>query len=156
MFIDHNARYSINDLIPLIKECIDSGKKVNMRVRGMSMYPLFKDKRDTVILEKAENIKKYDIVLHERSEGVYILHRVIKKKGDVLTIAGDFEIEKEYPVSTSQVIARVTGFSRRGVQHDADELFYKIYERIWVAIFPVRLPAVRVLMFLRRVWRVKK
>ena len=154
--IDENARYSINDLVPLIKECIAEDKKVNMRVTGISMYPLLHNRKDTVVLEKADFFKKYDIVLHQRKEGQYILHRIIKKKGDVLTIAGDFEIQKEYPVYTSQVIARVTGFVRNGVYHDADELFFKVYAFIWVAIFPLRLHAVRILRFLRRVFRAKK
>lgn len=156
MLIDNNARYSINDLVPLIKECIDSDKKVNMRVTGVSMYPLLHNRSDTVVLEKAKTIKKYDIVLHERKEGTYILHRIIKKKGDVLTIAGDFETEKEYPVCTSQVIARVTGFTRNGKYHDVNEPFFKFYAVIWVAIFPFRLKAIRVLQLLRRIFRVKK
>ena len=156
MLIDENARYSINDLIPLIRECIDSGKKVNMRVTGMSMYPLLRNRSDTVVLEKADRVKKYDIVLHQRSEDTYILHRIIKKKGDVLTIAGDFEVQKEHPVYTSQVLARVVGFVRNGKYHDASELFFKIYGFIWVAIFPLRLYAVRFLRFLRRFLRAKK
>jgi len=156
LLIDENARYSINDLIPLIKECIDSGKKVNMRVTGMSMYPLLHNRKDMVVLEKAEKIKKYDIVLHKRSEGEYILHRIIKKKGDVLTIAGDFEIQKEYPVYTSQVLARVVGFTRKGVYHDVNEPFFKFYAFVWVAIFPLRMYAIRLLRFLRRVSRGKE
>lgn len=156
MLIDNNARYSINDLMPLIRECINSGKRVNMRVTGVSMYPLLYNRRDTVVLERADSVKKYDIVLHERQDGKYILHRIIKKKGDVLTIAGDFEIQKEYPVSTSQVIARVVGFVRKGKYHDVNEPFFKAYAVIWVAIFPFRLTAVRVLRFLRRFFRVKK
>lgn len=156
MLIDNNARYSINDLVPLIKECISEGKKVNMRVTGVSMSPLLHNRRDTVVLEKADTLKKYDIVLHERSNGKYILHRIIKKKGDVLTIAGDFEIEKEYPVYTSQVIARVCGFVRNGVYHDVDEAFFKFYAMVWVAIFPFRFKALELLQFVRRIFRDKK
>lgn len=156
MFIDENARYSINDLIPLIKECIALGQKVNMRVTGMSMYPLLRNRCDTVVLEKADRVKKYDIVLHQRAENKYILHRIIKKKGDILTIAGDFEVQKEYPVYTSQVLARVTGFVRNGVYHDVREPFFRIYAFIWVAIFPLRLYAVRFLRCLRRGFRGKK
>ena len=156
MLIDNNARYSINDLVPLIKECISEGKKVNMRVTGISMSPLLHNRRDTVVLERADNLKKYDIVLHERKEGTYILHRIIKKKGDVLTIAGDFEIEKEYPVYTSQVLAKVSSFVRNGVYHDADEAFFKLYAIVWVAIFPFRIRALALLQFARRILRGKK
>ena len=156
MFIDNNARYSINDIVPLIKECISEGKKVNMRVTGISMSPLLHNRRDTVVLERADNLKKYDIVLHERKDGTYILHRIIKKKGDVLTIAGDFEIEKEYPVYTSQVIAKVSSFVRNGVYHDANEAFFRFYAIVWVAIFPFRIRALALLQFVRRILRGKK
>lgn len=156
MLIENNAKYSIDDLMPLIRECIDSGRLVNMRVTGSSMYPLFIDRRDMVTLKKTDKVKKYDIVLHRRENGKYILHRVIKKRGDILTIAGDCETEKEYPVSTSQVIAKVSAFTRKGEQHSVDEPIFKIYAFIWVLIFPFRRGGMRLIRRVRRVFLAKK
>lgn len=151
MIAESNAPCGIDELVPLIRECVSCGKEVKMRVTGVSMTPTLINRRDCVVLAKADKIKKYDIVLHRRESGQYILHRVIAKKGDVLTIAGDFEIEKEYPVYTSQIIARAVAFERKGRLCSCKNPLYKLYSAVWTAIFPYRL---RAFVFMRKVRRV--
>ena len=151
MFINENARYSINELMPLIKEYISAGTDVRLHVSGISMTPILHDKRDTVVLSKPDKIKKYDIVLHQRENGQYIMHRIIKKRGDVLTIAGDFEIEKEYPVYTDAVIAKVTSFVRNGKSYTPNDFVIRLYSFIWVLIFPFRYMVLNLLNRVRKV-----
>ncbi len=151
MIINQNAAYSINDLMPLIEECISNGTNVKMQVSGISMTPILHNLQDTVTLAEAHNVKKYDIVLHRRENGEYILHRIIKKKGDVLTIAGDFETEKEYPVYTRQVIAKVVAFCRNGKDYKPEDFIIRLYSRIWVLIFPLRQHVLYLLNVLRRI-----
>jgi signal peptidase I len=150
MFINENAAFSINDLMPLIEESIKSGQKVKMQVSGISMTPLLHDVRDAVVLEKPDKLKKYDIVLHRRENGQYILHRIIKKKGDVLTIAGDFETEKEYPVYENQVIAKVTSFRRNGKEYSVTDFIIRLYSRLWLFIFPQRQNVLYLINVIRR------
>lgn len=150
MFINENANYSINDIMPLIEESIKAGQSVRMQVSGISMTPILHDLKDTVVLEKADEIKKYDIVLHKRTNGQYILHRVIKKRGNVLTIAGDFETEKEHPVYEDQVIAKVTSFRRNGKDYKVTDFIIKLYSRLWVFIFPQRQNVLYLLNVVRR------
>lgn len=130
--------FSINDLIPVIEETIASGGSIRFTVTGISMTPILINRRDSVVLSKPDNIKKYDIVLHRRSNGDYILHRVIKRKGNTLTIAGDNEIQKERDVDISCVIGKVTSFTRKGKNYTGNEFWYKLYSRLWVMIFPIR------------------
>ena len=150
MFINENAAFSINDLMPHITESINAGQKVKMQVLGISMTPLLHDVRDAVVLEKAEKLKKYDIVLHRRNNGQYILHRIIKKKGNVLTIAGDFETEKEYPVYEEQVIAKVTSFRRNGKEYNVTDFIIRLYSRLWLFIFPQRQNVLYLINVIRR------
>ncbi len=151
MFIDENARYSINELMPLIKEYINAGTDVRLHVSGISMTPILHDKRDTVVLSKPQKLKKYDIVLHQRENGQYIMHRIIKKRGDILTIAGDFEIEKEHPVYTDAVIAKVTSFVRNGKTYTPEDFIIRLYSFIWVLIFPHRYRVLNLLNWVRRI-----
>lgn len=151
MIINENGNCSINDLMPVIEECIKNGSKVRMKVTGISMTPILHNLRDTVVLSSADSIRKYDIVLHRRENGQYILHRVIAKKGKVLTIAGDFETEKEYPVYEDMVIAKVTAFCRNGKDYTPDDFIIKLYSRIWVLIFPIRQQVLYILNLLRRI-----
>ena len=135
---DIKQLFSINDLIPIIKDAIADGGSIRLTVTGISMSPLLINRRDSVVLSEPKDIKKYDIVLHQRANGNYILHRVIAKKGDVLTIAGDNEIKKEKNVDISCVIGKVVSFTRKGKNYTGNELWYKIYSRVWLLIFPFR------------------
>ena len=128
----------MSEIAPYIKEALKSGKDVRLTVTGFSMYPLLRGGSDDVILSSPGNIKKYDVVLFERKTGEYIFHRVIKIKGKLLTIAGDNETKKEYPVTEDMVIARMKSFIRSGKTYSADEMWYKFYSRLWLLIFPMR------------------
>jgi len=130
----------MDELGPFIEESVKAGKKVKLTVTGDSMYPLFKSRVDTVVLDIPKNKKpgKYDIVFYKRDNGRYILHRILKEKNGAFVIAGDNEVKKEYPVRYDQIIAKVVSFERKGKSHSADELFYKLYQFIWVNLFPIR------------------
>jgi len=154
MIVNENGNYSINELMPLIKECLASGSDVRMQVTGISMTPILHNLQDTVVLSKPDNIKKYDIVLHRRENGQYILHRIIKKRGNVLTIAGDFETEKEHPVYEDMVIAKVTSFCRNGKDYTPDDFIIKLYSHLWVFIFPFRHQVLYILNVIRRAFYV--
>lgn len=123
---------------PFIELQIREEKKVKLTVTGDSMYPLLKSRIDTVVLDTPKNLKKYDIVFYKRDNGRYILHRILKEKNGIFTIAGDNELKKEYPIRKDQIIAKVCSFTRKGKSHDAHELFYRVYAFIWVNFFSIR------------------
>lgn len=156
MLIDDNALCSIKDLIPIITECVNSGRKVKMRVTGISMQPLLHNRADTVVLCRADKIKKYDIVLHKREDGSYILHRVVGKKRGAYAIAGDFETEREYPVYPNQILARAEGFERNGKYHSCSEPLFVFYAVLWTAVLPMRHIILRLYYSARRLLNGKK
>ncbi len=141
MGIANKIFYSMNELAPYIKDALKEGQRVRLTVSGNSMFPLFASRRDTVELTAvngADDIKKYDIVFYQRQNGQYVLHRVLYKHKSHLIIAGDGEIEKEYAVDASQVMARVTSFVRKGKYATVQSKPYKIYVALWSAVFPLR------------------
>ena len=148
--------FSMKELAPVIEQSVNQGKQVKFTVTGNSMFPLFANRRDQVIVEKAESISKYDIVLHLREDGHYILHRVIGVKGNMLTIAGDNETVKERNVDSSRVIAKVTSFVRKGEGCNLNSFWYKLYCRIWLAVFPFRIVILKPLIWIRRLFCAKK
>ncbi len=150
MITERNQFFSINDLMPLIKETISSGRSIRFSVTGNSMFPLFVNRRDSVTVSPADCVKKYDIVLHRRGDGTYIMHRVIGIKGDKLTIAGDNENTKEKNVPRDAVIAKVTSFNRKGRTYNMNELAYRLYSRVWLLVFPARLHILALLIWTRR------
>ncbi len=149
--MEHETRITeMSRLGAFIEESIKNGKDVNLTVTGDSMYPLFKSRVDTVLLTCPKNLRKYDIIFYRRESGQYVLHRVQKIKGENLTLAGDNETRKEYPVKFDQVIGKVKSFTRKGRQHSVNELWYRIYSCLWCVFFPYRHIGMRMIFFVGR------
>ncbi len=142
--------FSIRDLAPVIVERVNSGGRVKFTVTGISMFPFLSDRRDQVTLGRADFINKYDVVLHRRKNGDYILHRVIGIKNGAYIIAGDNETEKEYGVEKSQILAKAISFTRKGVEITPDKFLYKLYSIGWVLVFPLRRIILEILIRIRR------
>ncbi len=111
---------------------------VGFRITGNSMNPLFSNQRDAVFLKKAvpEQIKKYDIILY-KSQGIYILHRVVSKKGALLIVRGDNTYTNEY-LDIKDVLAVVDVYVRRDKSHSVNEVGYRFYSRFWTFVYPLR------------------
>jgi hypothetical protein len=106
---------------------------------GISMYPLLKNRRDNVVLEKPKGrLKKYDVPLYKR-DGKYILHRIIKVEENSYVTCGDNCKEKELGILDKDILAVATGFYRKNKFVSVQNPVYKAYSVIWVAIYPLRM-----------------
>ena len=123
--------------------------------RGTSMMPLLRQQKDHFIVKAkgSERCRKYDVVLYRRPADKYVLHRVIGVLENGYVIRGDNCIVKEYGITDSDIIGVMTGFLRAGKQHSVDELWYKLYSRVWVAAAPVRIPFMRLRQLAGRIKR---
>ena len=137
-----------------IEEVIKTRGTYMTNTHGASMQPLFKTNRDAVILSRLDReLKKYDVVLYrDSSESVYVLHRIIKIKGDTLIIRGDNTFKKEY-VKADDVIAYMTAFNRKGKRREITDLSYRIYSRFWNFIYPLRFVLRKIRAFLGKIKR---
>ncbi len=151
--VSKKIKPSIQELAPLIIQSLGDGKKVKLTVTGVSMYPLFKADTDSVIIEKTDSPKKYDVVLYCRDDGTYVLHRVLSERNGDFVFAGDNERIKEYGVKKSSCIAKMTAFERRGVLCNTDALWYLIYSRMWVWFFSFRRPLSKMLHLVSALFR---
>lgn len=109
---------------------------------GVSMEPMLKQDRDLVVIRvPSSRLRKYDVALYRRGKD-YVLHRVIGVKAGHYLIRGDntYAIET---VPDEAVIGVLTGFQRKGKQHDVTERGYRLYARFWQAVYPLRLLYVR-------------
>ena len=107
------------------------------RTRGVSMEPMLRQNRDLVVIRVPDSrLKKYDVALYKRGDA-YVLHRVIEDRGDHYLIRGDNTYALEN-VPDAAVIGVLTGFQRKGKQHNVTEKGYRFYARFWTAIYPLR------------------
>lgn len=112
------------------------------KTRGVSMEPMLRQNRDLVIIRVPESrLKKYDTALYKRGSD-YVLHRVIRVEQDHYLIRGDntYTIEK---VPDGDVIGILTSFVRKGREVSVTSKGYRLYARIWHAIYPLRAMYVR-------------
>ncbi|MBR1733666.1 MAG: S24/S26 family peptidase [Alloprevotella sp.] len=130
-------------IIPEIKKLIDEGHTVTLRVRGVSMRPFLDDGRDCVLLAPCEdkaNLHRGDIVLAEVFPKQYVLHRIERIEGDRLTLRGDGNLIGREGCRTTDVIAIVTAFYRKGRKKAdlTDGWKWRIYSALWPDSFLAR------------------
>lgn len=105
---------------------------------GNSMYPMLRNRRDTIIIRPVHGrLKKYDIPLYKRGND-YILHRIVEVTSYGYVICGDNCLNKEYRVTDQQIVGVLSGFYRDNKEIDMDGVGYRLYCRLWVALYPFR------------------
>ncbi len=143
----------MNDREPSVfEERLTRDGKLVYKTHGSSMRPLLRQDRDLVVIEPpAKPPEKYDVVLYRRG-GSTVLHRVIKRSGDDYLIRGDNTYALE-TVPSDNIFGVLTGFvrgkkasSKKSSADNAGEgrltpvtdRGYRVYSRVWCAIYPVR------------------
>ena len=129
---------SLEQMMPLICECLQAGKTVKFSPKGTSMLPMLRQGVDNVVLSAPQGkLKKYDLPLYRRDNGQYVLHRIVRVGADY-TCVGDNQFDLEYGVRHEQVIAVMTAFTRGQKRYSANDLRYWLYCRFWHFSRPVR------------------
>lgn len=131
---------SLEQLAPVIQEILKEENSFTIRVTGNSMLPLWRDKRDLVTLAacKQESLRKRDIVLYRRENGQYVLHRILRIRGDQMDLCGDAQTMIERAVPTSAVIAKVERICSNGRWFSCDQWLYGCYSWTWCFLRPTR------------------
>lgn len=140
----------LEQVMPLMREVLSSGKNVTFGPRGTSMLPLLRQGQDSVVLSPLpKKLQKYDLPLYQRDNGQYVLHRIVKA-GDTYTCIGDNQFAPETGLRQDQMIALVTAVVRNGRQIPVTAVQYRLYCRLWHYSRPFRRIWRRGKHFLRR------
>lgn len=143
----------LDALMPFIRERLADGQKIQFSPRGTSMLPMLRQGIDTVILAPLpEQLKKYDLPLYRRSDGHYVLHRVVSA-GKTYICIGDNQFVYEQDLRHDQMIALVTGFTRGSREYSVTDWRYRLYCCLWHRSRGFRCLCRRGIGWLRRQWR---
>lgn len=116
----------------------DSGRLVYTCV-GSSMLPMLRQRRDLLIIERAQGrLKKYEVPLYRRNSGQVVLHRVIKVRKEDYVLCGDHQYRREFGVTDGQIIGVLTAFVRDGKEISVSDIRYRLYVRLWCGLFWLR------------------
>ena len=92
-----------------IEEALESQGFYMSTTVGVSMFPLLRNRRDTILIRPVtEPLKKYDVPLYKRGNN-YVLHRIVKITQGGYVICGDNCLQKEYDVTDQQIIGVLSG-----------------------------------------------
>lgn len=101
---------NLDDLFPIIDEVISSGGEFRLFPRGVSMLPLLRQGKDSVVLVSPDNVAENDMMLYKRDDGHFILHRVIEIKDGEYIMCGDNQYALEHGITKAHLLAKVAYF----------------------------------------------
>lgn len=120
-------------------------------ISGGSMSPFLIGGRDTVYLGRVTRpIRRGDVLLYQRTNGRYVLHRVFDVTDSGLTMVGDAQTVLEYGIREDQIIAIMTRAVRKGKDLSPGDLMWEFFEKVWIRMIPLRRPICDVYAFVHR------
>lgn len=132
------------------EQLAEHGRLVYTNV-GDSMWPLLRQHRDLLIIERVEGrLKKYDVPLYRRDSGQYVLHRILKVREKDYVICGDNRWCREYGIEDRHILGVLTGVVRDGKEISVTNGWYRAYVHLWCDFFPIRAFIIRGWHFVRK------
>ncbi|MDO4467546.1 MAG: hypothetical protein Q4C49_11185 [Bacillota bacterium] len=99
---------------------------------GTSMEPLIRFKKDKVTIIPVSDIQKGDIVLFEREDGAYVVHRVYSIQDNMVQTWGDNCKNKDKPMDISKVLGQVVCVEKNGKKIDLNTDAQREYGITWM------------------------
>lgn len=123
-----------------IRKLISEGRTVSLTVKGNSMNPFLVSLRDQMTLGpwKDEDIRRGCVALVKDIRGNYLIHRIIARDGDTVTLIGDGNVGLYEKAITDEIIGIMYSITRKGKIWKADDRMWKLYSWFWMLILPVR------------------
>ena len=91
---------------------MEEGREVTLRPLGSSMLPFIRGGRDSVRLRKKPSVAVGDMLLVRLEGPRYVLHRLIGKDGNRLTLKGDGNLAGTESCTEEDVLGTVTAIER--------------------------------------------
>ena len=99
-------------VFPEMDRLLREGHQVVFTPEGQSMRPFIHGGRDSVTLVRPDRVEIGDILLCEVTPQCYVLHRLIAKQGDKLTLMGDGNLRNTETCMRRDVIGKVIAITR--------------------------------------------
>lgn len=125
-------------------------ENVPVPINGVSMRPFLRNADFAYLVALPDKIKPGDILLYQRKNNQYVLHRVYKiRKDGILLMLGDSQMEPE-PVETQQLRAKAA-FVRCGSENcRPGSLRWWFFAVPWRVLAPWRPQVAKLLALFRK------
>ena len=136
---EHLTIVSPEQIMEPLLALLDEAPAVPLVISGSSMTPFLVPRRDTVYLSKISGpLKRGDMVLYQRSNGRYILHRILRAGPDSYTMVGDAQTKPEHGIRREQILAIVTAVRRKGRLLQKGSFWWDFFASAWIRAVPLR------------------
>ena len=118
---------------------VPEGSRCLLRVTGTSMQPTLRHERDCVLLKRisGKEAEIYDIVLFQRSDGSWVLHRLIGKK-EFCIMNGDAQTWTEC-IPEERILGKAIEIYRAGKRPvKTSHPLCRLYVLVWVHLRRLR------------------
>ena len=123
-----------------ISKLISEGKTVSISSKGYSMNPFIMHMRDQITLGPwtDSQIKKGAVVLVKDVRGCFLIHRIIKREGNKITLLGDGNIGITETAHVKNIIGLMHAVIKKGRTYSVKSLSWRLYSWFWKILTPVR------------------
>lgn len=136
-----NTRSIPNELLLTeTAQLIAQGHTVTHMVRGNSMNPFMVDRRDKVIIGPFTDadLKKGAVVLARHGGGSFVLHRIIRRRGNNIVLMGDGNVRGTEDTNPAHVAGVVRAIIRKNKTYSCQGRVWQTYSAIWQGLKPLR------------------
>ena len=140
-----------NQYLDAVCRMIDEGNEnVPVPIKGVSMRPFLRDGDFAYLVSLPGKLKRGDIVLYQRKNGQYVLHRIYKvlKNGDYLML-GDSQMMPE-PMREEQFRAKVSFVRCMGKECRPGSFKWWFFAVPWLRLAPWRPQIAKLLALFRK------
>ncbi len=125
-------------LIAEVHKLLLEGRRVTLKVKGVSMLPFIVGDRDSVLLEQSPTYSVGDIVLAEVQPSTYVLHRILSIEGNQVTLMGDGNCYGTEHCTLADILGRTVTIFFGNKEIDPNSPKQRKRARLWRQLLPVR------------------
>lgn len=138
--------------VPVFVEMLKEGQKLKIAPHGTSMYPfLISDRDEVVLIIPNRALKRGDVVLYRRNNGIHVLHRIHHIKDGGYYMIGDSQTEIEGPLEKEQILAIAESIIRKGKQISCNDKGYLLLYGVWLRIRILRPMIIKAWLKIRKI-----
>ena len=123
-----------------IAQLISEGKTVTITLKGNSMNPFIVHLRDQITLGPwtDSDIKRGTVALVRDTRGNVLIHRIVRRQGNVIILEGDGNIGQQEKATLDGIAGIMHSVTRKNRIYTSKSLVWRTYSWIWMALRPVR------------------
>lgn len=124
-----------------ISKLIAEGNTVSITVKGYSMNPFIVHLRDQITLGPwtDSDIKRGTVALVRDTRGNVLIHRIVRRKGNIIILEGDGNIGQQEKATLDGIAGIMHSVTRKNRIYSSKGLIWRTYSWIWMLLRPVRL-----------------